>query len=161
VRSQPRVVNQLSWAELSQPLGSNQWQVALLTPTAIRRDGIDQPWPAPIPLLEGLARKWAECSSSALPLTADDLRPVLVTGIELSTQPTTDTPAKDPVWGAVGMIEWTWNGRDRSAPPHGAHKIERLLRLAEFTGLGAYPQFGLGRVQVTCRAAHPGRLRGR
>lgn len=154
VRSYPAAVRGATWRELTEPTGANQWRLELLTETALRRDGVDQPWPAPAPLLAGLARKWLQCSGEPPACTPEDLLPVLVTGVELTSQLNRD--GRTPVWGAVGMLEWTWNSRDRSAHPEGAAVVDSLLRLAEFTGLGSYPQFGLGQVRVRAARIAPG-----
>lgn len=142
-----------TWDDLAVPLGTAVWQIEILSPVSLRRHGVDQPWPAPGPLLAGVAEKWATYAPSPLPWSDEDSRAILVTGVELTMEQSRDAPV--PTWGAVGRVEWTWDLTDRSAPADGPARVEQLLRLAEFTGLGAYPQHGLGRVRVSGRRPEP------
>ncbi len=143
------LVKEASWEQLGVYSGTTQWQIEFLSPVSVRRHGIDQPWPAPGPLLSGLAAKWTKWAPTATEWSDTDDRSVLVTGVELSMKQSRHTPT--PTWGAVGRVEWTWDAVDRRSPVDGPERIERLLRLAEFSGMGAYPQHGMGRVQVSGR----------
>lgn len=146
-------VAEATWDDLAVPLGTAVWQIEFLSPVSLRRHGVDQPWPAPAPLLAGVAEKWAAYAPIPLPWADEDAHAILVTGVELTMEQSQDAPV--PTWGAVGRVEWTWDLADRRAPADGPARVERLLRLAEFTGLGAYPQHGLGRVRVSGRRPEP------
>lgn len=148
------LVAEATWADLSHYLGTTVWQLEFLSPVSVRRHGVDQPWPAPEPLLAGVAAKWDRWAPSRAEWSEADARALLVTGVQLSMAQSQDAPV--PTWGAVGRVEWTWDFEDRRAPAAGPERVERLLRLAEFTGLGAYPQHGLGRVRVGGRRPEPG-----
>lgn len=150
----PTLLTEATWADLAEPRAANQWRVWLNTPLAFRRDGIDQPWPAPYNVLASLLRRWPD--GAAAPATATCLdrlaRGIAVTEAEVRTSVCDWPPTA--VWGAEGMLQWTWLGALADAAP-----IDSLIRLAEFTGVGAYPQYGLGSVTVDAYLAKPERLR--
>lgn len=157
----PTLLTEASWAELAEPRAANQWRLWLNSPLAFRRDGVDQPWPAPYQVLASLLRRWPDDHA---PVDASELdrlaRGVAVTDVDVRTRLCDWPPA--PVCGAEGMVQWTWLGRDRDAAhPHrsDAATIDSLLRLAEFTGVGAYPQHGLGSVTVESFRTNPIRMR--
>lgn len=153
------LLTEVSWEDLTEYLGTAVWQIEFLSPVSLRRHGVDQPWPAAGPLLAGVAAKWTAFGPAPMHWSEEDARAILVTGVELTMEQSRDAPV--PTWGAVGRVEWTWDSRDRRAPIDGPVRVERLLRLAEFTGLGAYPQHGLGRVRVSGRAVEHGQPAGR
>lgn len=147
-----------TWADLLADQRSNQWRIWLRTPMTFRRNGLDQPWPAPFQILDSLRSRWL--LGSGTPLIEKDAvaqlaRGVAVTGAELSTEDCSWPP--EQVFGATGVVEWTWSGgRPAEEAGHcGAATVEQLLRLAEFSGVGAYPQHGLGSVDVEARRTDP------
>ncbi|MBP8921434.1 MAG: CRISPR system precrRNA processing endoribonuclease RAMP protein Cas6 [Micropruina sp.] len=159
----PQRVRDETWAELSTPWNTNQWRIRLRSPVAFRRSGLDQPWPAPFQVLDSLRRRWL--LGRRQPLIAEDAidglaRGIAVTGADISTEECR-WPPKKPVFGARGAVEWTWVGGPaaHNAGHRGARTVEQLLRLAEFSGVGAYPQHGLGAVDVEAQRVNPRRPR--
>lgn len=155
VSSPPRCSRRRTWEELSEYRGTTQWRLHFRTPTVLRHGQIDQPWPAPHPVLRGLQRTWS-AAGPTLPTSFDDTvaTSLAVTGADIRTEHTALAP--QPLHGATGMVEWTW------AAPETAERaavVERLLGLAEFTGIGSYTQHGLGSVAVAGRRVAAGRIR--
>ena len=160
VAQPPRCVTEESWDDLKTYQGTTQWRLRFLTPVSLRSDGVDQPWPHPYSVLNGLAAKWERFGPPAQPSYQEEFgRGVGVTGAELRTVLSDRAPR--PVFGAEGSVEWTWLGARRCANPDGVPAIERLLRLARFAGMGSYAQFGSGAVGVVGRRADPKRPRAR
>lgn len=152
----PTLLTSAGWDELARPRQANQWRIWLGTPLAFRRNGVDQPWPAPFQTLAAMHRRWP---AESVPIDADEIdllaRGVAVTDVELRTSLCDWPPAS--VWGAEGMIEWTWLGArgDAMFPSGEASAVDSLLRLAEFCGVGAYPQHGMGSVTIDALRANP------
>lgn len=162
IAGSPRCERTVGWQQLSSDQRSNQWRIWLRSPLTFRRNGLDQPWPAPFQMLDSLRARWLlGCGEPLVDKGAIDqlARGIAVTGAEVSTQESRWAP--EPVFGATGVVEWSWVGGAASpdAGHRGAATIERLLMLAEFSGIGAYPQHGLGAVDVEARRINPRRPR--
>lgn len=154
----PRCTQSATWSDLREDLRSNQWRIWLRSATTFRRSGLDQPWPAPFQILNSLRSRWLLGSNQ--PLIEEGAigslaRGIAVTGAEISTEECDWPP--ETVYGATGVVEWTWVGGPAApdAGHRGARTVEQLLRLAEFSGIGAYPQHGLGAVDVEARRVNP------
>ncbi|MFT4228489.1 CRISPR system precrRNA processing endoribonuclease RAMP protein Cas6 [Micropruina sp.] len=157
----PTLLTRASWNDLARPRAVNQWRIWMSTPLAFRRNGVDQPWPAPFQVLAGMQRRWPRDS---VPVDAGEIdllaRGVAVTDVEIRTTLCEWPPAN--AWGAEGMVEWTWLGLrgDATGPSSETFAIDSLLRLAEFCGVGGYPQHGMGSVRVDAFRVKPRNPRG-
>ncbi|QLQ16297.1 MAG: CRISPR system precrRNA processing endoribonuclease RAMP protein Cas6 [Micropruina sp.] len=156
----PRCVAGSSWENLSRYRGTTQWRLSFRTPTVVRHHQIDQPWPAPHPVLRGLQAKWDAWGPTIVPAFDNGTAAqVTVTGADLRTEQTRQAPI--PLWGATGAVEWTWARPRprRSDAGNGVEVVERLLGLAQFSGIGSYTQHGLGLVEISGRRAETGKPR--
>ena len=162
VSTAPRLFEETSWNELMAPRPVNQWRLEFTTPVTLRRTvpvpdtqpprrrQVSMPWPAPDPVLSGLRNRWLKVLAPRLPgvINAETITYLAVTGVDLYTQNTAQTPQKGGVNGALGTVEWTWLGNRGADDPTRA-TIDSLLRFAAYAGCGSYPQFGLGRTLVS------------
>lgn len=161
VRVPPRCMATMSWAELATYRGTSQWRLELQSPVVVSYGHVDQPWPAPAPILRGLDAKWSKWGPQVDSTYDERLAGLIaVTGADLRTVECHLAPT--PVWGATGAVEWTWLGVQTTRHAdlsHGATIIERLLALSRFTGIGGYTQHGLGSVAISGRLANTRRHR--
>lgn len=159
VAAPPTCLVEEAWSILASYQGTTQWRIEFVTPVLLRSQAIDLPWPDPFALLRGLDAKWRRFGPAVAPAFDDDLaRHVAVTGADLRTVESTRAPR--PVLAAAGRVEWTWLDR-RDPQRAGAAVVERLVRLAQYTGMGSYPQFGSGAVRVHGRRVDPAHPRPR
>lgn len=152
----PQLLAETTWEELAVYRGTTQWWLTLRTPTVVRRHTVDQPWPAPHAVLRGLHDKWNAWGPARGPFDDRLAGHVAVTGVELRTELT--EAGRLRLHGAVGIVEWAWvapePGSD-SPKRFGAAEVDSLLALAQFAGVGAYTQYGLGSVDVSRRRVSP------
>jgi len=143
----PRLITHSSWDGLIRIDTPDAWALELQTPTCFRRGNASTPWPSPEHILESLARSWRQGSRSELPFALPAVSSILVRWVELHSQVVKASPK--PMKGSTGRLEWEWAPHPKYAPDReGAAAVTSLLALAEFAGVGAYTQFGLGRVLV-------------
>ncbi|HBX81082.1 MAG: CRISPR system precrRNA processing endoribonuclease RAMP protein Cas6 [Propionibacteriaceae bacterium] len=147
-------VAESTWADLAADLGTAQWRLEFTSPCVVRTAGVAQPWPEPFALLRGLAVRWP-AQEGAAEFDESAARAVAVTSATIRDVAYLDAPT--PLRGAVGTAEWTWVPARSGLPStdEGRHTIERLMRLAEFAGMGGYVQHGMGSVVVAGRAGKP------
>lgn len=166
VVAEPRLVRQSSWEQLAAQGPARRWRLELRTPLCFRRGSVPSPWPDPHRVVNSLVDRWTLGSGEAPPFPVPDSRNVLVTHVDLETFDADGTPqnsrrrsegANGPqIVGAVGEVEWQWLPDRRFGDDiHGAAALNALLALCNFTGVGSYPQFGMGRVDVS--VLRPGR----
>ena len=150
VAGPPRCVAEEAWADLATYQGTQEWRLEFLTPVVVRRGSIDQPWPEPYTLLSGLEAKWARWGPDVPGFTHEMASGVVVTAAQISTVRTQLPPR--PTTAATGWVQWAWMD-----DPAQAAIIERLLRFAEYAGMGGRTEHGLGTVRVSGRSGGPHR----
>lgn len=148
VAAPPQLVRSTTWTELAAPRPQTAWRIELLSPMCFRRGKLSQPWPSPDKVLNSLLDSWKEGNNGEVPFAFPDVDAVAVTSARIETVKTSLTPT--PTAGAVGELEWQWapKSQDQSSLG-GAAGVSALLSLAEFSGAGAYTQFGLGQANVS------------
>lgn len=148
VAAPPRLVGEMTWLELAEIGPMSGWEIELRSPMCFRRGDVSQPWPAADRVLNSLADSWTLGTGEPLPFEFPEVSALAITDVRLDTVRTVLTPA--PTAGAVGHVEWRWIPNAKYAPgAEGAAAVSALLGLAEFAGVGAYTQFGLGQVRVS------------
>lgn len=136
-----------TWNELASPTTSRAWRVDFLTPATFGRDNrtLMSPFPDPQDLLNVPRMAWATFNPSVgIELSAADKQLVWVAHVELETVKTPliihGKPTTLP--GCRGSVTY------RCDNPDVAHRVAALLRLAQFSGVGARTRFGLGAVNI-------------
>lgn len=143
----PRMLRETSWDELASLPALSGWRLELRSPTCFRRGAVSQPWPDPVRVIECLCANWTLGTGVELPFAPPEPRAIAVTHADLRTKVSLSAPV--PTVGAIGGLRWMWVPNRKYAPDtEGAAAVTRLLGLAEFSGVGAYTQFGMGRVTV-------------
>ncbi|SHJ67787.1 Uncharacterized conserved protein [Tessaracoccus bendigoensis DSM 12906] len=156
----PHLVRQAAWGDLARLGPERGWSLELITPLCFRRGSLASPWPDPFKMIASLATRWRLGTGEEPPFEIPDSREILVSYANLETlemwgtpQNTTERgrgPRRRQVVGAVGDLEWRWAPDTRHGDgADGAAALNRLLGLCTFTGVGAYPQFGMGAVRVS------------
>lgn len=154
VAAPPRLTREATWEELAEIGPREGWGIELRSPMCFRRGKLSQPWPSPERILNSLADNWELGTGEEFPLEFPEVSALAITDVRLETVRTPLTPT--PTAGAVGSLEWRWAPNAKYAPDtEGAAAVSALLGLAEFSGVGAYTQFGLGQVRVTSLEPHP------
>ncbi len=154
IAAPPRLTREVTWDELAEIGPREGWSIELRSPMCFRRGKLSQPWPSPERVLNSLADNWELGSGEEFPLEFPEVSALAITDVRLETVRTLLTPTATA--GAVGSLEWCWAPNAKYAPDlAGAAAVSALLGLAEFSGVGAYTQFGLGQVRVTSLEPHP------
>ncbi|GAB1512573.1 CRISPR system precrRNA processing endoribonuclease RAMP protein Cas6 [Actinophytocola sp. KF-1] len=141
--SPPQQVAVAPWTELAAPRTTSAWRLTFVTPLTFRRGNKFTPFPNPKAILGGLRANWQthappELRQIHLDLTTD---PVWVTDINGHNE--IITVNNRTVSGFIGQL------RIESDTNHTTtENIDRLLRLAPFSGCGAYTTRGFGLTRV-------------
>lgn len=135
----PTQVAATSWAALAERRSTRSWCLRFATPLTFRRGNKFTPLPAPKPLLGSLRHAWTtHASPDTDPLHLDlSTDPVLVTDITGGNQ--VHQVNGRTVSGFVGRLCLE---SDTDAETTAA--IDRVLRLAPYSGIGAYTTRGFG-----------------
>jgi CRISPR-associated endoribonuclease Cas6 len=139
----PRQLAAISWQQLAHPRTTTTWCLRFATPTTFRRGNSFTPWVAPKPLLGGLRATWrAFCPADVPPIE-----------LNLSSDPVwvSDVDGANQILTLGGLTVSGFVGRARyvcDAGPGVAATVDRVMRLAEFAGVGAYTTRGLGKVEL-------------
>lgn len=156
VSSEPQLVEAANWPDLLTVSGQLAWTIRFATPTAfVRGRNAPGPWPDPFTIVGSLEKRWNALAPSSMVRTAPDpklLNSLNVAEYELSNVRFSlrKSVGKEqiPISASVGHIFMTTASREAAV------LVEPLLRLAEFSGLGAYAKWGLGVVSVEYLTSH-------
>lgn len=116
-----------------------QWELNFLTPATFRRDNRMSPWPEPLSIIRSLRERW-NCLRLHDPISHIDPRDITrnVWISDLDGRSETLRIASLQASGFVGTLHI------RCDSPTLAVDIDRLIRFAEFGGVGSYTTRGLG-----------------
>lgn len=135
----PRQTAAIPWDRMVDATSARAWCVRFATPTTFRRGNSFSPLPTPKTVLGSLRHSWRafappEVLGIELDLTAD---PAWVTDIDGRNE--VSKVNGRTVSGFVGRLRIECDGTDATAA-----MIDRLMRLAPFSGVGAYTTRGFG-----------------
>ncbi|MFY1649788.1 CRISPR system precrRNA processing endoribonuclease RAMP protein Cas6 [Solwaraspora sp. WMMB762] len=158
-----RQVAGVSWLELARPSGDAAWSLRFLTPATFRRGNGFTPWPDPWSVVAGLRAVWRANAPAGLP---ELVLPLPGVGGPGGGGPG-ERPDRDALWvsdidgtsdvvkvngrtvsGFLGRIRYVCDG-----PTALVGAVDRLMRLAPYSGVGAQRGrgFGLVRLEPTWR----------
>jgi len=139
LRSAPRQVAAVRWADLAAATSARAWCLRFASPVTFRRGDKFSPWPDPAPVLGGLRARWRAFVPPELPPLSLDLSagPVWVTDVDGSSEVVRINGRT--VSGFVGRLRFECDGDDPTASA-----VDSLVRLAPFSGIGAYTTRGFG-----------------
>lgn len=160
VAAPPNQIQHATWDELLGVASAREWLLQFETPICFRRNSMPSPWPDPARIIQALANRWRLGAGEDPPFEVPDPRHVLVSAVDLETIEMPGTaqtrrrgPSRHhgpPVVGALGEVEWRWMPDKRYADPKsGGRELNSLLALCDYTGVGSYPQFGMGSIGVS------------
>jgi hypothetical protein len=140
-----------SWQELRQWSGARSWQMRLVTPACLRRNGRTSPWLAPESVARGLAERWHRLDqATAPPLPGHGAGPVWVSDIDGHSEVQMLTrragyggrshAAEEVVSGFVGRMRYVC---DRGTDAEAAD-FDALMAFGLFAGVGSHTTCGLG-----------------
>lgn len=149
----PWVTQKHSWAELATPTTATAWRLDFHSPITFRKQKTSSPLPRLDTILKALDRAWHNWSTTPKPGFADEtLKHLHVTDVELTTHqiPTIIGNRKNPkatptLNCATGHLVIEADNKKTAA------KISHLLQLAEYTGTGSMPTWGLGATTVVAK----------
>lgn len=151
VAGPPQRTASMTWDDFGRLSPCRAWDVQFRSPTTFRRGGRSAPWPAPESVLTSIA--------SRVPLPVDRpaelARHVWVSDLDGSSDVL--TIKQHLVSGFVGRVRYECDGPDPIAA-----QVDRLFRLAPFSGAGSHTAYGLGVVTLspTRRGARGARRAG-
>lgn len=142
-----RQVAATGWSELRSGQARNDWQLEFTSPVTFRRGNRFLPWPSPSAVFGSLRAAWRhfgapEVGDLELDLSLDPLVVTAVCGASRTERVTVHEQASVLVGGFVGTVRYAVDGSvDGQA-------IDALVRLAPFSGVGAYTTRGFGGVRT-------------
>ena len=142
-----RQVAATSWSELRSGRARDCWQLEFTSPVTFRRGNRFLPWPSPSAVFGSLRAAWRHFGAPAVGDLELDLRldPLVVTavcGASRTERVTVHEQASVLVGGFVGTVCYSVEGAaDRRS-------VDALVRLAPFSGVGAYTTRGFGGVRT-------------
>lgn len=152
IHTPPHQIASTLWQALTTAGSSRAWCLRLLTPTTFRRRNAFTPTPALAAILGSLRRIWrtfapADLSPLVLDLSSD---PVWLTYIDVTSHVVRIN--ERVVSGFIGRLRFVCDASDETATA-----VDALVRLAEYSGVGAYTTrgFGLAHREPTWAAAPP------
>lgn len=134
------------WAELRSGRMRDSWQLEFVSPVTFRRGNHFLPWPSPSAVFGSLRAVWRHFGAPEVGDLELDLRldPMVVTAF-CGASRTERVPVHQQdsvlVGGFVGTVRYTIDG---AADPR---TVDTLVRLAPFSGVGAYTTRGFGGVR--------------
>jgi CRISPR-associated endoribonuclease Cas6 len=139
----PRQTNGVPWTQLHKATTATAWGLHVHTPATFRRGNTFTPNPAPKAILGGLRRVWQTFAPK-------DLSALV---LELTPEPVwlTDITVTSAVLRVNGRVMSAFTGRIRFAcdtTAQTAAAVDRLVRLAPYSGIGAYTGWGFGTVRT-------------
>lgn len=123
------------------------WCLRFVSPVTFRRGNLFLPWPSPSTVFGSLRSTWRSFGAPAVGDLELDLHldPLVVTAISGASRTERVTVHKHEsvlVGGFVGTVRYALEGAvDR-------HAVDALVRLAPFSGVGAYTTRGFGGVRA-------------
>lgn len=141
VLTDPHPVARADWAEFMGLTAASSWDVHFLTPTAFGNGSRFSPWPDPFAMGRSLIQRWnAVHPDGPIEIDPAGWRKVWVS----------DVDGHSEVLHLAGLTVSGYLGRIRyvCTDPSVAAVFDRLLRLAEYAGVGRYTARGLGTVAV-------------
>lgn len=136
----------ISWAELRGGGVRESWQLEFLSPVTFRRGNRFLPWPAPSAVFGSLRAAWRhfgapEVGDLELDLRLDPLVVIAFCGTSRTERVTVHQQDSVLVGGFLGTVRYAIEG---AVDPHA---VDALVRLAPFSGVGAYTTRGFGAVR--------------
>lgn len=151
IAAPPRLVDEVSWRQLSHWSGQRAWQIRFVTPVCLRRGGRTSPWPAPESVARGLAERWHRLDpATAPPLPGPGAGPVWVSDIEgrSDVQVIGHRTRRGGQWRVEDEVVSGFTGRIRYVCDAGtdaeATAYNALMRFAVFAGVGSHTTYGFG-----------------
>ncbi len=142
-----RQVAAASWSELRSGRARDCWQLEFTSPVTFRRGNRFLPWPSPSAVFGSLRAAWRhfgapEVGDLELDLRLDPLVVTAICGASRTERVTVHEQASVLVGGFVGTVGYAVDG---DADPQA---VDALVRLAPFSGVGAYTTRGFGGVRT-------------
>lgn len=136
-----------SWSELRNGRDRNEWCIEFVSPVTFRRGNRFVPWPAPSAVFGSLRATWRhfgapEVGDLDLDLSLDPLVVTALSGASRTDRVTVHRHESVVVGGFAGTVRYALDG---TADPR---SIDALVRLAPFSGIGAYTTRGFGGVRT-------------
>lgn len=136
-----------SWAELRSGQARDCWQLEFISPVTFRRGNRFLPWPSPSAVFGSLRATWRHFGAPEVGDLDLDLRldPLVVTafhGVSRTERVTVHKQDSVLVGGFLGTMRYAIEG---AADPQ---VVDTLVRLAPFSGVGAYTTRGFGGVRI-------------
>lgn len=142
VAAAPHPIAGVPWQSLP-PAGppGRAWCLRFVSPTTFRRGNAFTPAPTLPAILGSLRQAWRRFAPAELGLALDlSAEPVWMTDIDVASQ---TTRVNDRVVsGFTGRLRFVCDADDQTAAA-----VDALVRLAEYTGVGAYTTRGFGMVR--------------
>ena len=137
-----------SWEELQTWNNTTSWKLELLTPTTHRTGTRNSPLPNIPAIVRGLSNHWQLWSTEPnFSCDIKDLSKALWVS-DLAITSTLVELQRQPVSGAVGLMQLRCT--DVKLAPH----ADRLLRLANYSGIGSFTLKGCGVCEVQPNKPH-------
>jgi CRISPR-associated endoribonuclease Cas6 len=136
-----------SWAALRAARGTRDgWCMQFISPVTFRRGNRFVPWPAPSAVFGSLRATWRHFAAFEVGDLELDLRldPLVVTAVRgASHTERVEVHGQDSVLvgGFLGTVRYAIDG------PVNGQTVDSLVRLAPFSGVGAYTTRGFGGVR--------------
>ena len=142
-----RQVAAVSWSELRDGRSRDGWCVEFVSPVTFRRGNRFLPWPAPSAVFGSLRAAWRHFGAPhvgdlALDLSLDPLVVTAVCGTSRTERVAAHRLNSVLVGGFVGTVRYAVDGAVDAAV------VDTLIRLAPFSGVGAYTTRGFGGVRT-------------
>lgn len=141
-------VTKADWAQLRSGRPRDGWQLEFLSPVTFRRGNRFLPWPSPSAVFGSLRAAWRvfaapEVGDLELDLRLDPLVVTALSGASHTERVIAHNKDSVLVGGFVGTVRYALDG---AADPR---VIDTLVRLAPFSGVGAYTTRGFGGIQIS------------
>ena len=142
--SAPRQIDDIPWSALDSPSAATAWCIRFVTPTTFKRGNRTTPNTSLKPILGSLRKAWGIWAPPDLaPLVLDlTLEPVWLTDVANLNSEVRYVKG-NVVSGFTGRM---WFACDATAEVAAA--VDRLVRLAPYSGVGAHTTHGFGVVRV-------------
>jgi CRISPR-associated endoribonuclease Cas6 len=137
----------VKWSELRDGPAGDDWSVAFLSPVTFRRGNRFLPWPSPSAVFGSLRTTWRHFGAPEVGDLELDLKldPLVVTAIDGASRTERVIMHRQDsvlVGGFLGTVRYALDG---AADPQ---TVAALVRLAPFSGIGAYTTRGFGGIRL-------------
>lgn len=139
VARSPRQVAGTPWHSLAASGPASAWCLRFVTPTTFRRGNAFTPSPALEAIIGSLRSRWDRFAPASIgPVKLDlSMKPLWITDIEVTSQ--VSKVGGLTVSGFTGRIRFACDSGDEVSAT-----VDRLVRLAPYTGVGAHTTRGFG-----------------